>query len=435
MSILDPNLLANLQQDLLGENADDCRKAIDLLTQPQNISVHIYCYRELVIISQLHPDEDLRLYAAQAVVAQHGQAYLNEEASVFEIFRSIQTLFPWESEAHYYTQIRNYEAFAQAVAQYYPLLCRFATYRQQYLQLAQQLYLLFQLDIPAAEILQHITQYYPQDAEAYYALARIRQQQNQIITAIALYEHCLQIDAQHFYALTALAPLVATQPDKSQYAIALFQRAIDIEPYSSELYADMAQICYQHDEQARARQIIEIALSINPHQPAALNLLGRYYLEVEQDVTKALETYQKGLDNPLHGDNPLLLASMAELCAQSLQEYEKARLYYQKSLAANPIQPLVLLQYVDLLIQFFHDEYEAIQSLQTYLNLRPDDDTISRRLAEIQPRPTDGYNHHTNPIPDNPISQNIDNIDNDDDNDDDDDDDWDAGEAGSDSDE
>jgi tetratricopeptide (TPR) repeat protein len=422
MSVLDPHFLANLQQQLLGENAEDCRRAIDFIAQSQHVSEQMLFYRELIMVSQLHPDEDLRQLAANAVIAQHGEPYLQTEARAFEIFRSIQTLFPWDSDEHHYIQIRNYEAFAQSPTQYAPLLCRFATYRAQYLQLAQQIYLLFHIDTIAAEILENINQHYPHDAEAYYALARIRAQQNQTIAAIALYEHCLQIAPQHFYALTALAPLMATQPDKSQYAIALFQRAIDIEPYSAELYANMAQVCYTHQEQARAHQIIEIALSINPHQPVALNLLGLYYLEVEKDVTKALETYQKGLDHPLHGDNPLLLASMAQLCVHSLQDYQKARLYYQKSLVADPIQPAIVLEYADLLLQFFQDQYEAIQALQTYLEYRPQDLPIVQRLHQLLPDTA-------------PVSQSHKAANNyEDDEDDDDDDDW-AGEAGSDSDE
>jgi tetratricopeptide (TPR) repeat protein len=426
MSATPPDIFIQTQADLLGASAPKTKAAIAQVLKMQAENAPYSLHKELIIISQLHEDENLRNAALAALKNEYTPAELIAQSQCFEIFRTIERLFPWENAEHIHTQLGNYSFFVQNAADYRALLCRFAPYRELYLRLAQQLYLLYEAAGEAAQILEEIISYCTTDAEAFYALARIRQTQGQLVAATALYEHCLQLEPAHFYALSALAALLAKNPEQYEYALALYHRAIAVEPYSSELYAEMAQVCYTAKEEARAHQMIEIALSINPHQPTALNLLARYYLEVKQDLNLAIETYQKGLDHPLHGDNPLLLAGMAALSAESLQEYQKARIYYEKSLKADPRQAETTIKYARLLLDFFHDQHAAAAALSTYLAHCPQDETAQELLANIQQPP--------------PSFSNIDPVENenktiedeDEDEDEDDDDDWAAGDSGSD---
>lgn len=424
MSAIPPDIFIQTQADLLGTAAQKTSAAIAHVLKMQADNAPYSLHKELVIISQLHEDESLRAAALAALQPDFSAAELAAQSQCFEIFRSIAQFFPWENPTYIDMQLANYRIFAANSADYRPLLCRFAPYREQFLRLAQQLYLLYEAAEEAAEILEEIISYCTTDAEAFYALARIRQNQGQKVAATALYEHCLQLEPAHFYALSALAALVAKNAEQYEYALALYHRAIAVEPYSSELYAEMAEVCYNAKEEARAHQMIEVALSINPHQPAALNLLARYYLEVKQDVDLAIETYQKGLDHPLHGDNPLLLAGMAALSAESLQEYQKARIYYEKSLKADPRQAKTTLKYAHLLLDFFHDQAAAAAALSTYLQHRPHDEAAAALLANLQAPPVFSPENTKNE------AQNIENQSVE--NNDDDDDDWAAGDSGSD---
>ena len=388
MSLLNQDFIQRLQEQLLSTDEATCRFAIDRLNDEHNLSQLLPFYPLLEIISQLNPHESIRQAAQKLLAQSYSEAELQFIANTFAIFHSMEEFLPWDNANNIYIQIDNYNTFHEEAQKIVPIMCQGKYYKDKLQNLAQQLYILYDLKDMAIEILEQVLQYDSNNAEAYYALGRIVLQKGEKFRAIALFESCLSIDEAHYYALTTLAPLADTVLNRSSYAISLYEKAIAIEPFSADLYAACAALYYKEKEFARAQQFIEIALGINPVHTQALIIQGQYYIEIEEDYQKAIEVYEKGLDDPILGDNPLLAGKLASLYTKYLLEYDKAKIYYEKALHEQPNQPEVLVEYVNFLMEVYQDRDVALNLLLNFEKNFGTHPLVQDKIQKIQPQPT-----------------------------------------------
>lgn len=275
-----------------------------------------------------------------------------------------------------------FEAFRTQAARYLPHIARYAPYTQTLLDGARRLYLLFGLEDQAVFCLEGLLLYNDQIAEAYYALGRIFLKRGSTGRAMAHLEHCLSLEAEHLYARLDLGGLEAERGNHHRAAYH-FDKAIQTDPYLIEAYVGCARSHYALGHPERCRQLLQAALSINPRHAEALCLQAQLQDQVEDNPEAARLTLQLGLDDPLLGDNGLLLAALADLETERFGDHAKAKIFYQKSLTAQPHQPQTLRRYVRLLLDRLHLYDQAAQAYEDFLHLFPRHAAIRAEYAEL----------------------------------------------------
>lgn len=382
-----------LQNKLLGSDETATLQALDVLHNNQDIKTLEAFRANLVVVHQLHLDDTVKEKSKALLATLYTPQQLAELDDHFEIFRSISTLLPWGGQDYTPIQAENYRRFRLVKSEYDNTLSRFAHYTEFYIDLARKLYMLFQLEQAAQEIFETILRYNQQNDEVFYSLGRILEKQTNFQPALDYYQKALGLNPQHLYALLQAGQILTDELLNYPEAINYYQKAVELEPYAANTNVALARAHYLAENYDRAQQFVEIALSINEFHEPALDLLGTIEWRIHKNVDKALEIYQKGLDNQTHGDSGLLLGSMAELYTECLQDFAKGRLYYEKSLAALPYQPQRLLKYTRILTNDYKDYALAQTTYQRFLEQFPHHPLVkseyesfeSKYLKNIQP--------------------------------------------------
>ena len=351
-----------LKNKLLNSNPEE------ILAQLQNIPPSDVSEIEsiLILLWQVHPDEEIQQTAYGLLAERLGpqqEAMLQE---TFAIFQSVTDFLPWMGD-YQSLQQQNYEKFQAGRAPYASLLATSSVFVHYYLDIGRKLVMLFDLKDEAQDCFENIIQHHPTNDEAYYALARLAEKACEIEVAQEYYEQCLQHNEGHLYANLQLGMLKAQQLDDPQGAMHCYNKVAELDPYMTEIYVRMAEACHLMEDKKRRKHFIEIALGINEYHEDALNLLGIIQWKEENDIDGAIETFQKGLDHKIHGDSGVLLASLGELYASQFSEYEKAKVFYEKSLKAKPNQPATLLKYMTILENIFQDYGAMSMAYETFL--------------------------------------------------------------------
>lgn len=337
----------------------------DFLAHLSQEKIEHYQYA-LALLWQVHPDADLQKQAQQLLQQQFTPNLMEKMATTLSIFDSIVNNLPWAGDYRPLQQ-QNHAIFEANKTPYEELLATSSVLVEQYLDLGRRLYKFFDLLPEAKACFEGILSYNPQQAEALYALGRVVEQEGAYEQAIAYYEQCIAADAQHIYAHLQLGILLVKQEQNYEKAIGHYQVVLDVEPYMGETHVHMATAHRAMGDISRAKQFVEIALDINPYQEEALNLLGWIQWRDEENVDAALATFEKGVDHQIHGDSGLLLASLGRLHQEQLGDYNKARLYYEKSLAANLQQQETFQHLMSLLEEHYQDYGAMAQYYQQYL--------------------------------------------------------------------
>lgn len=379
MSIL-PSNYNDWLSNLLSTSNEVVFQALDQLPEDP---LHPNALHAIEIVWQLNTEEEVQ-EAAYAVLRKFTRTdELDNRKAQFEIFRSVSEILPWMQDDSAEVQARNFERFHPIKEHLEPLLAQSTYYSDCYLDLARKLYMLFKLEDAAESCFEGLLAHAPQNDEALYALGRIEEKRNNFDQAIELYEKSIAIKAENVYAQLQLGGLKANVKEDYEAAVLHYNKVIEIDPYAAEPYVRVAEAYYKMEEFPRAKQFIEIALGINEFQEEALNLLGTYYWKVENDYDKAIETYQKGLDHQLHGDSAILLASLGDLHAQYMQDMDKAKLYYEKSLKVNPAQKAILREFIPILIQHFQDFGAVTACYEHFLAVQDEDADILTSYAQF----------------------------------------------------
>ena len=337
----------------------------------------------LEIVWQLQDDEDLSAKAYEILENESDASDLEKVVNAYEIFRSVTEILPWMDENSTSLQQNNYVQFVTFKNRYEKLLSSYDYYTDLYLDMARKLYMLFKLEKEATACFEGIVSYNDRNDEAFYALGRVMEKRQSFQEAIERYEKCIAIKPENIYAQLQLGALKVKELGLYEEAIEHYNKVIEQDPFSAEPYIRVSEAHYHLQQIDRAKQFLEIALSINEFHEEALNLQGTIYWKIENNYEKAIETYQKGLDHLLHGDSALLLGSLGDLYAQYLQDFDKARLYYEKSLKVNPAQKNIIQQFIPILLQVFHDQAMAASHYENYLRLEPLDIDIKIAYAEF----------------------------------------------------
>jgi tetratricopeptide (TPR) repeat protein len=312
----------------------------------------------LVLLWQIHPDEEIKDKTLAHLSTLLEEAEKHQIETTFSAFKSILDFLPWMGD---YTslQAENFAQFIKGKTHYEPIIVESTILVEYYLDLGRKLYMMFDLVEEAQVCFEGIVRYAPKNEEALYALGRLAERNYQMEMALKYYEDCIESNPNHIYGLLQLGILKASIFEDYKGAIACYDRVVEMEPFMAETHVRIAEAHYELKDIKRARQFIDIALGINEYQEEALNLLGQIQWHNEGDIDAAIETFEKGLDHKVHGDSGLLLASLGDLHNTHLGEYDKAKVYYEKSLKADPRQGQTLRKLV-LILENINQDYGAI---------------------------------------------------------------------------
>ena len=324
------------------------------------------CRHALALLWQVHPDPSIKEPAQQLLEKHLTAQEVQELTTALGIFDSIISYLPWAGDYRALQQ-KNYATFERSKEPYEALLMASPVLIEQYLDLGRRLYKLFDLLPEAKACFESILAFESEQAEALYALGRLVEQEGNQQEAMAYYQRCIAQETQHVYAHLQLGILQVEQEQAYEEAIKHYQVVLEVEPFMAEIHVRMAEAHRALGDLSRAKQFIDIALDINPYQEEALNLLGWIQWRDEEDVEAALATFEKGVDHQVHGDSSLLLASLGQLHQEQLGDMNKARLYYEKSLAVNLQQQTILQQLMNVLEEHYQDYGAMAQYYERYL--------------------------------------------------------------------
>ncbi|WP_052599095.1 lipopolysaccharide assembly protein LapB [Aureispira sp. CCB-QB1] len=320
----------------------------------------------LVLLWQIHPDEEIKDKTLEYLSTLLEEAEKHQIEKTFSIFSSIMEYLPWMGD---YTdlQAENFAAFEKGKTYYEPILVASSILVEYYLDLGRKLYMMFDLVEEAQVCFEGIVRYAPQNDEALYALGRLAERSKDMEAALNFYNDCTASNPSHIYGLLQMGILKATTFKDYEGAIDCYNKVIELEPFMAETHVRIAEAHYALKDIKRARQFIDIALGINEYQEEALNLLGQIQWHDDENIGAAIETFEKGLDHPVHGDSGLLLASLGDLHNTHLGEYDKARIYYEKSLKAAPHNGDTLRKLVTILENIYQDYGAISMCYEAYL--------------------------------------------------------------------
>ncbi len=340
----------------------------DILTYLEKLpadEIGLYTHA-LALLWLVHPDSDIKEAAHKKIKLYSSPSELEAMEEHLRIFHSILSFLPWAGDYRLLQQ-QNFAIFEAQKERYEPLIVESPVLLEQYLDLGRRLYKLFDLLPEAKSCFESILTYHPTEAEALYALGRLLEQEETYTEAIALYERCIAQDSKHVYAHLQLGILLTEQEEAYDKAIEHYQVVLEVEPFMAEVHVRMAETHRLLGDLSRAKQFIDIALDINPYQEEALNLLGYIQWKDEQEIEAAMATFEKGVDHQIHGDSSLLLTSLGRLHQEQLGDFNKARLYYEKSLAVNLKQPDTFRRLMNLLEESYQDYGAMAQYYEQYL--------------------------------------------------------------------
>ena len=117
---------------------------------------------------------------------------------------------------------------------------------------------------------------------AYFNLGWVSQLMGDFVAAQNSYEHCLEIDSEHVFALVHLAQLYEKTADIEQ-AESLLHKAAKL-PHGEPLaMRHLARLYVEQGNFEQARESLHQALAINHNDAYCLHLLSRLYLEQGED--------------------------------------------------------------------------------------------------------------------------------------------------------
>jgi tetratricopeptide (TPR) repeat protein len=290
---------------------------------------------------------------------------------------------PWVNPDAGEIQSSNFAIFRKNLPEYEMLLSVYETYCEIFLDTARKLLLIFNLEEEAELCFQTIVKYNSKIDEAFFVLGKLAEKKGNYQNALELYKKVISVNPNNAYAHMQIGLINATILENYEEALLHFSKASEEDPYSVEPYVRMAESAYKLGNIPQARQYLEVALGINEYQEEALNLQGTILWKIDKNYEEAVEIFERGIDHKMHKDSALLLRSLGDIHAQHFQDYNKAKVFYEKSLKINPCQKSLIEYFVPFILKHFQDLGAVEKSYTDYLVLKPKDADILTAYADF----------------------------------------------------
>jgi len=332
------------------------------------------------IWSRLSQDE--RLYA-QALLQDQTAPWPNSQSPYFIAFLAlyklghaeedkIEELLHNSAEAQLYWQalaffnqdaqdseqlLSLFEHFMQNQELFTPFFQELPNFRKQLVQKAQALFLVLKQPDLAEELLHLLgAQLYENETAVLLQAKRYAQIESEE-QALECYEEGLKHFPKSLLLWKNMAQLQYQVEDYSS-AIQSLNQCVEESPYEAEYYVALAQNYHKLQASERAKQFIDIALSMQARNEAAHFLLAQIALDKE-DVQLAMQYL-----SPEDWESPLLLAEKARIVWQYLGDPQLAKDYFQGAWDNGLHSEQHILYFAQLLADELQTLPRAIELLQ-----------------------------------------------------------------------
>ena len=129
-----------------------------------------------------------------------------------------------------------------------------------------------------------------------------------------------------------LASVLQQKNEDCEEAIEIYNRMIDIEPYSVEAWFNLGQAYMTQDKPEKAVEAFEFVTAIDEKDMSAWLHKAHAYFENE-NYQKAVDAYIVYLEKAENKEYPLIYIGE---CYEEMEDYDKAMEYYSKALEINP---------------------------------------------------------------------------------------------------
>ena len=219
----------------------------------------------------------------------------------------------------------------------------------------------------------------PQSSVGYVQMGNLRLLQKQFGEAETFYRLALDHDTGSADALRGLASTYTSQkqPDK---ALAAVKTQITKAPANSAFYDLLGTVLYdsKHDLNG-AQAAFEKSIELDPNNFDALLRLGR--VQVDKGSTdQAIATYQRSMQGTVRDATFYVLSGQLY---ESKQDWENAKLMYQKALASSPNNPVASNNLAYVMLQSAGNLDVALSLAQTARQGMPDSASAADTLGWV----------------------------------------------------
>lgn len=151
------------------------------------------------------------------------------------------------------------------------------------------------------------------------------------LRAIGCFQHLLDIDPQHEYALNDMA-YCYEQLDDFEKGISCYEQCIAINPFNETAWYNLGNIYSLQEKYEEAIRAFDFAIAIDLHHAPALFNRATMLIQVER-FRDAADTFMEYL--AIDPDNAQALCAIAE-CCENMNDQEMALDYYAQALKADP---------------------------------------------------------------------------------------------------
>ncbi len=205
-------------------------------------------------------------------------------------------------------------------------------------------------------------------------LAELYQSQHRPQQAAALIEHALRTADGKPDALST-AGVLYMRGGQLDRALAVYQAAVDAEPQNPEYRLELARAHLALNQSQAAADDAEAVLKLNPDSPRALRLLALIDVSAGRGTSALARVESAANRHPTDGRLAILEGDVR----LAMRQYSKADAAYARASNARASAEAAIKSYWARLLGHLPD---AVQPLENWLILRPDDFAVRRLLAE-----------------------------------------------------
>ncbi len=366
-SSLDTQAIERLSDLLLSNDSSNINIAFQILSvHPDSITC---LRRELVLVSNLSPDEGHGEQASQLLEQEYDGtqlAYWNEAFHLFSIYQELYDLEEFEENWHWF------EKHEKQRPEYMPLLLKKKAYMREYFAIAEVLVANYRKRLDWAEHYYLVALCHaPNDVQILHRVANLERSLHQDYErTLAYYERILEIDPQHYDTIESNILFHMDYLKDPEKAMELAAHALTFYPKDENFQLWLADACMLHAEQSvfnKGKALIKNIIKGNPYNAPAWAIYGNHLWMSENDPERAEMIYRQALvHNPTSYN---ILGNLAELVETVHQNFEEADYLYVKAFAIYLDDTFHLGNFVRLLVlqrQDFErarDYYEHLSSL------------------------------------------------------------------------
>ena len=148
----------------------------------------------------------------------------------------------------------------------------------------------------AVDTYQKVLKLSPTDSYSVLSLAAIYARTGQTADAEKQYREAIRIAPRSPQGYVGLAGLLSSQ-QKAEEAEAALRQALAMTPGGLAVHVSLSNVLYQRDKRAEAVAEAREALRLDPRNPTALNNLGYYLAELNENLEEALKLTQRAVDS------------------------------------------------------------------------------------------------------------------------------------------